>query len=95
MSDDLEGEQPPGARVVQLVPRKTDPDAPTVHELSVMTLEKLLADAKAGIITNVVVVSWRGVEPPQFHSSTDDKMWALAAIRTMDHMLFLDWMGPK
>ena len=79
--------------VVQLVPRPSaEPAAPTVHELTVMTLEKLLADAKAGEITNVVVVSWRGTSPPHYHSSTDDKIVGLGAISTMHHMLFREWM---
>lgn len=84
----------PRADVIALVPKLAPVTTvkDDVHAYSVATLKKLLAQAEAGEIVSVVVVSWHRAAEPQIHMSTEDKILALGAIRTMEHCLVREWL---
>ena len=69
--------------------------AEEVSAYTVEMLEKLLAQAKAGEIVSVVAVSWAGPSEPRIDMSTEDRMLALGALRTMEHCLVRDWLDGK
>jgi hypothetical protein len=84
---------PPAGMVVQLVPRPTpDTKGPTVHATTIEILELMLAQARKGEATCIVAVTWHPGGPPQIRMSTDDKVLALGALRTMEHCVVRDWL---
>lgn len=82
-------------QVVQLVPRQAQASVDEVHNFTVDVLEKLLAQAKAGELHCVVAIAWHHDGPPHIHMSTDDRIKALGAIRTMEHGLVRDWLDGR
>lgn len=82
-------------QVVQLVPRQPQASVDEVHNFTVDVLEKMLAQAKAGEIHCVVAIVWHHDGPPHIHMSTDDRIKALGAIRTMEHGVVRDWLDGR
>lgn len=78
--------------IVKLVPPPAADPATEVRAVTVAVLEHMLELARAGELTNLVAITWHGANPPQAHLSTEDKILALGAVRTMEHHLVRAWL---
>jgi hypothetical protein len=79
--------------LVHLVPRPQAPDhKEQVHAATVELLERLLERARGGELVNAVVIAWQDARTPEAHWSTEDKILALGAVRTMEHVLVRAWL---
>lgn len=79
--------------LVRLVPPTPPPDHKAeVSATTVHVLERLLELARAGEVTNIVAITWHAPGAPQIHISTEDKILALGAVRSMEHLLVRSWL---
>ena len=80
--------------VIHLVPPPREPDhRERTNAETIEILEALLERARAGEVVSLVAISWG--EPGgtvRVDMSTEDRMLALGAIRTIDHQLARDWL---
>lgn len=59
---------------------------------TVAILDELLASARAGAVTEIVAVAWRGSSEPTIHMSTTDRIASLGAVRLAEHALVRQWL---